>query len=362
MTKSALLALAVLFIGIMPSKAYESKNDLKEYSLIGSVKTISIIDYEPKQQGKKWVAGEKQSTLFRTFNRDGYVTEEVIKGPSDQILYTSSFQPIGKAKLVEYKQFDDKGNLEVFEKGKLDNEGAIVTMDTYAGKDKLTSYIKSKFNAAGQVIQTNYYDATNTLLNSKEFGYDNNARLSFVKFKINDGDDYVEFYEYDKNGEVALLKTVSMDGTVKSLVSNEFNGKNKTRSIYYPLLSKSKEHQITIYNEDGTLKELDYINHDDNVVRKELFTYFAPGKVFKTEVFELLNGSLKKSYSIQYDLYNNEVFREFYDSDENPTSQVTTYYKFDHENNWIEKEEKENDKIYSIQKRVITYFEDTSIL
>lgn len=358
MTKSILLALTTLFLGTQSSNAFDYEdNDLKDYSLQGHVKSVNTIDYEPILKGKEWVAGNKITSTHRAFSADGFVVEEIIRGPKSQLLYTSSFQLIGRSKLVEYRQFNENGGLQIYEKGKLDKDGAIVSMNTYTPSNKLISYVKSNFNAVGQIIQTYYYSADNTLINSKEFGYDNNARLSFIKFKIKDGDDYVEFYEYDKNGLLILQKNVDMEGNVTSLTQNDYTDKVKVKSIYYPTLTRSKEHQITLFTKDGNIKEQEYRNHNDQIIRKEIFTYFVPGKVFKTEVYEMLNNQLCKSYTIQYDQYNNEIFREFYDTNEKPTDQVTTKYKFDDNYNWTEKIEVEKGKATSIQKREITYFD-----
>lgn len=358
MTKSILLALGALFLGTVSSKAFESEqNDLKDYNLQGHVKTVSTVDYQPVKKGKDWVSGNKITATQRAFNKDGFVVEEIIRGPKSQLLYTSNFQLIGKSKLVEYRQFNENGGLQVYEKGKLDKDGNIVTMNSYTPSNKLISYVKSNFNAIGQIMQTYYYNADNSLINSKEFSYDNNARLSFIKYKIKNGDDYVEFYEYDKEGLLILQKNVDMEGHVTSLTQNEYVNKLKVKSIYHPVLMNSKEHQITLYETDGSIKEQEYRNHQDQVIRKEVISYFVPGKLFKTEVYEMLGQKLCKSYTIQYDQYNNEIYREFYDISEKPTDQVTTEYKFDDHNNWIEKREIEKGKTISIQKREITYFE-----
>lgn len=358
MNKSFLLTLATFFVAGGFTSTQAQTCDLSQNSLLGPVKTIDITEYEPVQSGQKWVPGTKLSGTYMAFDIKGNMIEEILRGSNNEVLFSTNIQPFDNGKYVEYKRFTPGGELMLSESGRLDNNGEILSMKTYTANQKLTSYIKSHFDSNGNVIKTFLYDSNNSILNSKEYGYDNNSRLSFIKFKLDDGEESVETYEYNNKGQLSSVKTMKTDGTILSETTYEYENDNKSKVVLYPALYNSHEHQITMFNPDGTIKELIYKDREENTIRKEIYTYYTKGKLFKVEAFEKSEDAddLSPIYVINYDQYGKEITRVVFGVNGDADSNVEVNYLVDDQNNWIEKVERKDGQAISIERRRINYF------
>lgn len=358
MNKSFLLTLAAFFVASGFNSAQAQTNDLSQNSLLGPVKTIDITEYEPVKSGKKWVPGAKLTGTYMAFDAQGNMIEEILRGSNNEVLYSTNIQPFDNGKYVEYKRFSDGGELMTSESGRLDKNGQILSMKTYTANQKLTSYIKSHFDSKGNVLKTFLYDSNNSIINSKEYGYDNNSRLSFIKFKLEGGEEYVETYDYDNKGQLLNVKTIKADGTVVSETNYEYDSDGKSKVTFYPSLHNSHEHQITTFNVDGTIKELIYKDREESTIRRELYTYYTKGKLFKVEAFEKFEDGdeLIPVYMINYDQYGKEIDRVIYGVNGSVDKNIETTYLVDEQNNWIEKVERDNGDAISIERRRIFYF------
>lgn len=358
MNKSFLLTLATFFVASGFNSTQAQTNDLSRNSLLGPVKTIDITEYEPVKSGQKWVPGIKLSGTYMAFDAQGNMTEEILRGSNNEVLYSTNIQPFDNGKYVEYKRFSDGGELMLSESGRLDKNGEILSMKTYTANQKLTSYIKSHFDSKGNVLKTFLYDSNNSIINSKDYGYDNNSRLSFIKVNLEDGTEYIETYDYNNKGQLLVIKTIKTDGTVVSETTYEYENDGKSKVVFYPSLNTSQEHQTTTFNVDGTIKELVYKDHEENTIRKELYTYYTKGKLFKVEAFErnAEADELIPVYVINYDQYGKEIDRVIYGVSGTVDKNIETTYLVDEQNNWIEKVERENGNAISIERRRIFYF------
>lgn len=357
MNKNLLLALAFLFIGegIASTNIYAS--DLDQGEFLGKVKSVTTTEYTPVFKDKKWIPGKKISSSARIYDLDGNMIEETLKGDKEQTLFITHIQPIANGKLVEYASFDDFGNLEFKESGRLGENDEILSMKTFDKNDQLESYVKSLFDGQGKVIKTSSLNDKGEVETTKSYGYNEFGKLSFIKIDQENAQDYVEFYNYDEKRNLVEVKTVTLDGTVLNQILNEYDDQGvKTKSTLYPSLKDSREHQITVFDKAGHTTISMYVDNNNTTVQKEIFSYSDSGKLVKSEVLEMVNDILVNSYTISYDEFGREMNRVTFDQKGIPASNIETLYKLDEQNNWIEKIERNNNKIISISKREIQYF------
>ena len=356
MNKNLWLALAFLFIG-QGVATHVKASDLGQNRLRGSVKSLESVEYTPKRVGIHWEPGAVNLKTIRVFDSEGKMIEETLKDGNNHSLFLTKIGFVGSTKNVEYTSFKDNGEVDYKESGKLKLDGEVLNMKTLDAKGNLKSSVKSKFDAEGKLINTTSYDANENSTCSRHFGYNSSGRLSFIKIEPKDRVSYVEFYDYSSRGDLIEVKTVDLDGVVLNqlLYTYDADG-NRIKTTIYPNLDSNKEHQVTKYNAKGETIESIYYSPTAEVMQKELFTYNSDGRVQKFEVYQSINNVLVNDYTIQYDEFGNEIDRTTFDAKGIPVNNIQISYKYDAQNNWVEKLEKENNETSLITKRTITYY------
>ncbi|HJD92910.1 MULTISPECIES: RHS repeat domain-containing protein [Bacteroides] len=355
MNKNLLLALAFFFIGegIAISDTYAS--DLTQGGLVGQVKSVKTTEFTPVLSNKKWIPGEKTSVTVRVYDEKGNMVEETLKDSKEQTFFVTKIQPIEKGKFVEYYSYDENGNIESKESGRLGEQDEVLSMKVFDANDNLQSHTKSQFDKQGNITKITSFDGDD-LIATKIYGYDN-AKLSFIKVDLEGGEDYVEFYNYDDKGRLVEVKSVSLSGTVLNQLLTVYDeAGNKVSTTFFPSLKESGEHQITKFDKAGRTIELSFYDASNQMVQSEKFEYAPSGLISKAEAYDLINNTLINSYTINYDKFGREFNRVTYDLKGVPNANIETIYKLDKNNNWIEKTEKNKNKIVSIVKREVVYF------
>ncbi len=325
-----------------------SANDLKNNSLVGKVKEVLTSEIMPADKGM---------TSIRTFDEHGNLTKEVIKGANDKTVFISTFEPFENGKFVEYINFNEEGIVNSKESMRLDVNGEVLSMKSFNGQNELISSVSSHFDKQGNVTSTKEFDSTNKLVASKIYSYDGYGRLSYIKSTPQLGESFYEFFSYTTEGKVKEHKSVTASGDVLNQTITEFDDEgNKIKTILYPSLKSSAEHQVSEYDQEGRLVSSSFVTGDDVVIHKEEYTYLKTGLKSKSSVYDLVDDVLITSYIINYDDKGNEVSRVNYDDKGIPSFYIETSYEYDEQGNWLVKTERNNDEVLSVTKREIAYY------
>lgn len=320
-----------------PTFSSDKKNDISEYGLKGNVKSLKSELYNLIPEKDTFRIGEKINgisfdrnsqlefnhrgnlTSTKEFLADGKISFEIeyIYDKRHRLISKNGINHYGKGSIYNYEfSYNEqdsiiegvilKDNFKRIHKMKRDNKSRIVKKEIIQSDSILGTYIYV-YDQKGNLMQENDFKKKNILEESIERTFDINNLLQKEKITKYIGTDtitYQNLFFYNKNMD--LIKS-------KMHIEND--------SIFTEINNK--------YFENGTLKESQQIPRGSNP--------------FVTTTQKLNeNGNL-----IEYSRKSNdETINDFW----------TFKFKYDHNNNWIEKIEFKNNQPLRIVKRTIEYY------
>lgn len=338
-----------------------AKNTLKENALQGEVKKVISVDYLPiKALNDRMM---RQSEIVLNFNSSGDVVEEYLKSADHNLVCSSAVTVKPKTKIQDYKEYDQYENITYHSISEIrDVDDVVVSRKYYNADCSMTSKLETQFNSDGSIDVMVLYDSKANVLAKKTFGYEN-KKLAYVQVQndVLNGDwssDWQEYYDYDNNGNHTLTRKLSADGHVLNLTEHIYTPQGrKIMSIFYPTFSTENfEKQEFSYDVNGQVIEAVYYDKNNNIYRNENFSRTFEGDLRAFAVYQPTRGNLTPDYIQSFDKNLNEIKCVSYDSKGNLFDYVETDYKYDEQNNWIEKVEKSGLEVVSMTKRTITYY------
>lgn len=248
---TALLIAGSIFTG------FAQRNDVQEQNLHGKVKTIRETRFEPIIKGEKIQKGKQAicedfivSQPYFAFDEQGYITHHTEYGPKNEVVSKETYTVVNPGKTRKAYKYNPKGEListteyeyndlnQLVTNTEFDASGSKVSELAYTYNDEkqmikqvsihfptdhhslytaryenglLTEetmegsvymHIKNKFDAKGNVIESLYYSASDSLEYTIYKKYDDKANMTEYRFDNGDDVPLTESYqyEYDKQG------------------------------------------------------------------------------------------------------------------------------------------------------------------
>jgi YD repeat-containing protein len=220
-----------------------------------------------------------------------------------------------------------------------DRAGNLIESSHYDSRGVQQNTLRYKYDSGGREIESVEYDGNGALVRRTVFVYDDNGRLSNECVYLAEGSQVIQ-----------RSATITPDG--KRIV--ETRSESGARSSVEVWDTDDKPLEVTVYNEDGSLKDkfvyfytaagkrirtVRYAprdttaeGFDDVPVVETIYTYDAAGRIIET--LHLRGGSPGAQTLYKYDADGNKI--EEIKHEAGQVSHVETYDReFDHEGNWI---------------------------
>lgn len=282
-------------------KSYETKIETPtygiEYKLNGKVKTLDVYYYEVKEKFGEFMKGDRKNWRQKYhIDKSGNLTKK--ETFDNDKLHSVTQYNYQSENLISYKDFDKYGNVDNSTNLEYDDDGNKIKSNHYDAENVLKSFFVMSYDRFGNLIEENRFEPDGQLLWKDIYNYDSNGNMVEHSSYNSNGDlKYKYVYEYDS------------DGNETSLIKFNTNKEIEFKEAY------------------------SYIN---NNLLKEMIKYNSEGKI---------------SYSNKY-FYN----------DKNDVIKIESVlddkfdYKYDEQNNWIEKVNILGDFPETITERIIEYY------
>lgn len=261
-----------------------------------------------------------------------------------------------EGKLISQTDFDENGEVKQISKFEYMDFGDIKT-ELYENPKttKSNRLVTYKYNASNEVIQIN--DSSFNYKKQTDIIYTNDSTKQST-LKINDK--YVDKWVTKTDSEEKYELTTSYDNndSVFAIIKRWYNVNEKI--VKQIDLDKNEQPTLTrIYKYDSKgnrIFERVETHYDSRIVERQ----WIVDSINNTKDFKsFTNGKLDHFSRSYYDKNSNETKTEFYDSKNTDTINYTSSseYKYDENNNWIEKKDFWDKEIQSITYRQIEYYE-----
>ena len=238
-----------------------------------------------------------------------------------------------------------------------DNNGNILSKLTYSFNGDTSTYIQSKYDSKGNIIEYTKYDGRKKIYTVKKFiKYDPNGNKVNEKGQRGNAGDYSDYYKYSSNGDLseiyyysnnALVEKRTIENSGNSRIIFIYNGANQlTGKISKTFDTKDNLLQETNYTADGKINK-DFIYKYDNkgnVIEEEQhlygkfslrkkFTYDSSGNLVKI-VYEKSGGESFTNNTYSYDSRGLLVEESWYNESKDKYS--SKKYKYSSTGNLLE--------------------------
>lgn len=239
--------------------------------------------------------------------------------------------------------------------------------DISKGEKKRLDYehdFVKKYNINGNLSEANFYNVDGKLLYNQLYKYDDQGnKIEEITIHAN-GDKIRKILIYDGNGnEVEVAFYVKEDLNYKTYTTYSNNGR-KVESVVHNPSNNQKSKTVFINDENGNNIEMLGYNYDGSLDFKQISKYDSRGNGIEWAHYRQ-DGSLEYQYKRKFDSRNNEIEWEIvYDSDLNKPDYLkkSWTYKYDNNNNWVEKIFFEDNVPKGILEREIIYYDPDFLL
>ena len=258
-------------------------SDRSQDNLFEKVKNVQIMEYSVVIQNEKIQKGEVVMRTVKSYNREGYITENTEFDADNAVLQQ------------EISIFDKKGNK--------------IEELLYNENNELEQYTKIKYNPQNLPVQTVSQDSKGRKIQRFTYRYDERGNLTQLTGYDDRGKmSEKSYYSYDPHGNL-----------IKYLGFGQFDN----RKIYYK------------YDPQHKLTEQFCTDIKNNFMEKIIYQYKNDGK-WEERTFTDANNQVLSTLVYVYDDYANLLKFVRFDKDGVVTEQHEFTYQYDKNNNWIQ--------------------------
>jgi hypothetical protein len=273
-----------------------SSNELKEWDLRGSVKSISETDYS--NAGKY--------TTYLQFNANGSILEQASFNPDGTLIRKWKF---------EYNTKNQKLN-----------------RSCYVLKDSLSEILHYSYNESGNIT-------VEKLVNPQ------GGIISDIR------------YEYDVSQKKIAKRFLDKNAKIQGGVLYKYDAKNNiTEETHFDSVYHQNWKQKNSYNQDGFIVEILYLSLADSLLKRITNIYLSNNKVGETCFFNDQDELVSKT-TFKYDKQLNITSKLIYSPPDKKTEKHTFEYRYDKNHNWTSRNEFVNDEPVDMITRKIEYFD-----
>ena len=315
----------------------EKKNDASEFGLNGKVKSVKSEIYSLIPEKDTFRIGEKVNGMsedrnsLMQFNQQGNLTSSM------EFLYN------GKVSNQAIYTYDEKERLT--KRKEIDNYG----------KGSFLDY-EFIYNSQDSVTQTTISDNSFKRIYKIERDEKNRA----IKSEATQNDTVVLIYilKYDQNGNVIVENEFRKKDVPIKIVERTFNKENlkeKEQVVEYNTWDTLSYENRFFYNKNKNLiLEKDYIENDSNYTENK-YSYHNNGEI-KEHIITPVGSRRFVILTQKFNKNGDRIELSRTPSDNKPKEVWNNRFKYDSNNNWIEKLEFKDNRPLYIVKRTIEYY------
>ncbi len=323
---------------INPTEWFDGMNPKRLLNLKGEIIEITHFAYMPSSINEKELKlNSGTNNYILKFNQEGKIIEEQGFRDTEQIASKTKYFDFYNFKISSLEYYDKNQKVSRSEKLLFNSNNVLVGKEIFNGD---------------LILMENYHPKE-----SKDSVFTKNRFYNMIYLKGN------------------LISQISLNNHNKWIYDYYLNGKRKYKCSYENELPKIEEK----YNKQGLLKERTHYYYDTSGIVNETSKYinkYQDNLKMSTDEIHTINGKIFiTTIEYMYDEYNRlettnrtrsnrtEIigyvkYNELGDITERKyENELTEFknYKYDENNNWIEREEWINDKFYFKYKRLIKY-------
>lgn len=267
---------------------------------------------------------------------------------------TTEFDRYGN--IIKKAEFNENGDINfIAEYEYLDSINPLKVIFAYPLDIKRNRQVVYTYNQDNKLVQIT--DSTSNFFEQTEITYPA-PFIRHSRLKLNG--EYVDKWITESDSLNSYEITTGYDENDSTIMqSKEWYDKNGKLIKLIDFYSSKEPSLIRTYKYNSEGKKI-YLKEEqlfDSVVNE---SYWIRDTINHSVEFKILqDNQLNLSTKTYIDNYGNEIKTEFYDTD-NPTTIsfiLSSEYKYDESNNWIEKKEFDDGVIRSVTHRQIEYFD-----
>lgn len=215
------------------------------------------------------------------------------------------------------------------------------------------------FNKDGNVTETKQIKSNGDLYNIHLFKYNEKGILIESEWYSEFGKETVSIYKYDKQGYKIEWDINNIDGSLSQKYTYKYDDKgNQIESNWYNTGDSSPITSVFTYDDKGNRIVDSYINSDGSVYDRTNYKFDDKGNVIERGEYELSFYFIYK-FQREFDDKGNVTRTERIKVDDNDKllRKSLETFKYDFNNNWIERIVYENENPELIEERIIEYYE-----
>ena len=270
-------------------------NEMKEWRLQGSVKSVSETDYS--NTGKY--------TTFLLFRPNGFIQEQSAFNPDGSLI---------RRWIFEYNSRNQK-----------------LTRSCYVLKDSLSGILHYSYNKHDKISEEKLLNPQGGLISDTEYEYDVNQNEIGRRF---------------------------LNGNAKSqgqILFRYDDKKNVIEEIHIDSVLRQRWKQENKYNRKGLNVEILYLSLKDSLIKKSTYTYLSNKQVGEACFYSGKNELISKT-TYQYDKYLNTTGKIIFYVPDKKIEKHIFVYEYDENNNWTSRKEYINNEIDDIITRKLEYY------
>ncbi len=270
-------------------------NELKEWRLQGSVKTVSETDYSNTG---------KYSTIL-LFKPNGSIQEQSAFNPDGSLIRRWEY---------EYNPRNQK-----------------LTRACYVLNDSLSGILHYLYNSDDKIVGEKLMNPQGKLISDTEYEYDANQNEIERRF-LNEKAKIQERILLRYDGKKNVIEELHIDSVLRQ---------------YWKLKNK--------YNRKRLKIEILYLSLNDSLIKKSTYTYLSNQQVDEAKIYNGKN-ELISNTAYKYDKQLNTISKLIYYATDNKTEKHLFEYEYDKHKNWISRKEYINGEIDDIIIRKLGYY------
>jgi len=305
--------------------ATESKTEfITKTAIKGNPKSVEQTYYKAVNLTKTLTEEDVEYAFFSKITKEGYIMENIRYGSRKNLLEKTTFSYNENHNLINVSSYDSAENI-LFQRIYIYNKKEQLIEREDISKDN-SIYEREIYKYINNVTYIYFYDSDGKLKY-----YNTHEKDSIKKEDIlylSDGKPISKKqYEYDDNGKLVRYRSYYIpENNLQEDVIYKYDDIGNLLEIFLPLDFQIPNRRITYkYDDRGYLYEYAYSNYDADYK----FTYSYND-----------HGNLTEELC-----YKNEILDN------------RTIYKYDLNDNWIEKTVYEEDNLMKVTKRKIEYYE-----
>jgi hypothetical protein len=209
----------------------KKNNTLKNYNFKGKVHKVYENTYDAENKFGKWQIGDKKNYghSLMTFNENGYLTESISYDKENKILQRDMITYDDENILSSNNIIDSDGKLVSKYIYTKDSENRIIKTQQYDSDGKIKETYKLIYNSSDRTIKGKLLNNEGKLETSWENEWDDDLLIMQLIFNGHGKLQSKSYFEYNENGDIRQTKFTTASDSITDIIKiiydydNEYN-------------------------------------------------------------------------------------------------------------------------------------------